>query len=95
MVAIVLFGTLVIALILNMPVGIAIGLSSLCAVLADGRLSSLYIVQQLVTSADSFPLMAIPLFILAGELWEQEVYQNVFSTCATYFWEGLPAVLPR
>lgn len=34
----------------------------------DGRLSSLYIVQQLVTSADSFPLMAIPLFILAGEL---------------------------
>lgn len=51
-----------------MPVGIAIGLSSLCAVLADGRLSSLYIVQQLVTSADSFPLMAIPLFILAGEL---------------------------
>lgn len=68
MVAIVLFGTLIIALILNMPVGIAIGLSSLCAVFADGRLSSLYIVQQLVTSADSFPLMAIPLFILAGEL---------------------------
>ena len=29
---------------------------------------SLYIVQQLVASADSFPLMAIPLFILAGEL---------------------------
>lgn len=68
MVAIVLFGTLIIALILNMPVGIAIGLSSLCTVFADGRLSSLYIVQQLVTSADSFPLMAIPLFILAGEL---------------------------
>ena len=68
MVAIVLFGTLIIALILNMPVGIAIGLSSLCAVFADGRLSSLYIVQQLVTSADSFPLMAVPLFILAGEL---------------------------
>lgn len=68
MVAIVLFGTLIIALILNMPVGIAIGLSSLCAVFADGRLSSLYIVQQLVTSADSFPLVAIPLFILAGEL---------------------------
>ena len=68
MVAAVLFITLVIALILNMPVGIAIGLSSLCAILADGRISSLYIVQQLVTSADSFPLMAIPLFILAGEL---------------------------
>ncbi len=68
MVAGVLFISLVITLILNVPVGIAIGLSSLCAIFADGRLSSLYIVQQLVTSADSFPLMAIPLFILAGEL---------------------------
>lgn len=68
MVAAVLFLSLVVALIINMPVGIAIGASSLCAILADGRISSLYIVQQLVTSADSFPLMAIPLFILAGEL---------------------------
>lgn len=68
MVAAVLFISLIVALIINMPVGIAIGVSSLCAILADGRISSLYIVQQLVTSADSFPLMAIPLFILAGEL---------------------------
>ena len=68
MVAAVLFIALVVTLVLNMSVGIAIGVSSLCAILADGRISSLYIVQQLVTSADSFPLMAIPLFILAGEL---------------------------
>ena len=68
MVAAVLFLSLVVALIINMPVGIAIGASSLCAILADGRISSLYIVQQLVTSTDSFPLMASPLFILAGEL---------------------------
>ena len=68
MVAAVLFISLIVALIINMPVGIAIGVSSLCAILADGRISSLYIVQQLVTSADSFPLMAIPLFILAGAL---------------------------
>ena len=68
MVAAVLFIALVVTLVLNTPVGIAIGVSSLCAILADGRISSLYIVQQLVTSADSFPLMAIPLFILAGEL---------------------------
>lgn len=68
MVSGVLFISLVVTLIFNVPVGIAIGLSSICAILADGRLSSLYTVQQLVTSADSFPLMAIPLFILAGEL---------------------------
>ena len=39
MVAAVLFLSLVVALIINMPVGIAIGASSLCAILADGRIS--------------------------------------------------------
>lgn len=67
-VAIVLFAALVVAIIVNVPVGFAIGLSSIGAVLSDGRLSSTYVVQQLVSGTDSFPLMAIPLFILAGEL---------------------------
>ena len=67
-VAIVLFATLAVALIVNVPVGFAIGLSSIAAILADGRLSATYIVQQLISGTDSFPLMAIPLFILAGEL---------------------------
>lgn len=67
-VVMVLFAALFVAIIVNVPVGFAIGLSSIGAVLADGRLSSTYVVQQLVAGADSFPLMAIPLFILAGEL---------------------------
>lgn len=67
-VALVLFAALIIAIIVNVPVGFAIGLSSISAVLSDGRLSSTYVVQQLVSGTDSFPLMAIPLFILAGEM---------------------------
>lgn len=67
-VVMVLFAALFVAIIVNVPVGFAIGLSSIGAVLADGRLSSTYVVQQLVSGTDSFPLMAIPLFILAGEL---------------------------
>lgn len=62
------FLALVVVLILNIPVGFGIGLSSVVAVLADGRLSSQYIVEQIISGTDSFPLMAIPLFILAGEL---------------------------
>lgn len=62
------FLALVVVLILNVPVGFGIGLSSVVAVLADGRLSSQYIVEQIISGTDSFPLMAIPLFILAGEL---------------------------
>jgi len=68
MVSVALFLSLFIFLILNLPVGIAIGLSSLTAILAGGTLSLGYIAQALVTSTDSFPIMAIPLFILAGEL---------------------------
>lgn len=67
-VAIAAFVALAVVLILNVPVGFGIGLSSIVAVLADGRLSSLYIVDQVISGTDSFPLMAIPLFILSGEL---------------------------
>lgn len=86
MVCAVLFIVLIIALVVNVPVGIAIGVSSLAAVLADGRLSSTYIVQQLVTSADSFPLMAIPLFILAGELMSAGGVSNrILNVCNVFF----------
>lgn len=67
-VALVLFLVLVITLFFNVPVGFAIGLSSIGGVLADGRLNSVYTVQQMISGSDSFPLMAIPLFILAGDL---------------------------
>lgn len=86
MVCAVLFIVLIIALVVNLPVGIAIGASSLAAVLADGRLSSTYIVQQMVTSADSFPLMAIPLFILAGELMSAGgVSKRILNVCNVFF----------
>ena len=86
MVCAVLFIVLIIALVVNVPVGIAIGVSSLAALLADGRLSSTYIVQQLVTSADSFPLMAIPLFILAGELMSAGgVSKRILNVCNVFF----------
>lgn len=86
MVCAVLFIVLIGALIINVPVGIGIGVSSLAAVIADGRLSSTYIVQQLVTSADSFPLMAIPLFILAGELMSAGgVSKRILNVCNVLF----------
>ena len=69
--AIVLFASLVVFLILNVPVGIAIGLSCVASIIATnmtgGHTGPTYVVQQILTVSDSFPLMAIPLFILAGE----------------------------
>lgn len=84
-VAIAAFAALVVVLVLNVPVGFGIGLSSVIAVLADGRLSSLYIVDQIVSGTDSFPLMAIPLFILAGELMGAGgVSQRLLNVCNVF-----------
>ena len=68
MTATVLFLGLVVLLILNVPVGIAIGLACVVPILTFGTLSELYVAQTLVSATDSFPIMAIPLFILAGDL---------------------------
>lgn len=63
-----LFLGLAFFIILQVPVGIAIGLSSLMAILVGDSLASGYLARQLVVGTDSFPIMAIPLFILAGDL---------------------------
>ena len=68
MASLMLFGGLFLLIILQVPVGVAIGASSLAAVLVNGRLSASYVAQALVTGTDSFPIMAVPLFVLAGEL---------------------------
>ena len=68
MVSAVLLGSLILFLVLGVPVGIAIGIASAAALFAGDTLSPGYVAQTLVSSTDSFPIMAIPLFILAGEL---------------------------
>lgn len=71
MTSLILFGLFVVLLIISVPVAIALGLSSALALLYSGKVSSSYIAQGLVTSLDSFPLMAVPFFILAGDLMGQ------------------------
>lgn len=83
--AIILFVTLAIFLILNVPVGISIGLSSLAAVLVNPRMTESFVVSQLIAGSDSFPLMAIPLFILAGELMAQGgVSKRILNVCNVF-----------
>ncbi|MCG8485740.1 MAG: TRAP transporter large permease [Clostridia bacterium] len=68
MVSLVLFGSFALFLILNLPIGIALGLSSVAAIYYSGSINVNYLYTSLVSSSDSFPLMAVPFFILAGEL---------------------------
>jgi C4-dicarboxylate transporter DctM subunit len=68
MVAGILFSVLALLLVLQVPVGIALGGASLVTIWASGLVKVNYLAQSLTTSTDSFPLMAVPFFILAGGL---------------------------
>lgn len=68
MVAVVLFVSFAIFLLLSVPIGIALGLSTLVTILYSGSLPLEFLAKELITSVDSFPLMAVPFFILAGEI---------------------------
>lgn len=66
----ILFGSLVFFFLLNVPIAVAIGLASLSAILWSGAIPPVVLVQKMFTATDSFPLMAVPFFILAGSLME-------------------------
>jgi C4-dicarboxylate transporter, DctM subunit len=68
MTAIVLFVSFALFLLLSVPIGIAIGLSTLVTIMYSGSMPLEFLAQGLITSIDSFPLMAVPFFILAGEI---------------------------
>jgi len=66
--AITLFGTFFILLLLSVPIGYAIGISSFVAIILHSDIPLLTISQNAVAGVDSFPLLAIPFFMLAGNL---------------------------
>ncbi len=68
MTALILFGSFVFFLLLTVPIGISLGLASLVTIVFADVTSVEYLAQSLVQSTDSFPLMAVPFFILAGEI---------------------------
>ena len=65
----ILFGSFLILLLLGVPIGFSIGIATLVTILLTGAsIPLITIIQQSVTGVDSFPLMAIPFFMLAGNL---------------------------
>jgi C4-dicarboxylate transporter DctM subunit len=60
--------SLAIFFLMGVPIAVAIGLASVIGIEAHGRLPLLLVAQRMFTGLDSFPLMAIPMFILAGNL---------------------------
>ncbi|MDR6267005.1 MULTISPECIES: TRAP transporter large permease [Rhodobacterales] len=55
-------------LILSVPVAFTMGIAGMVAIYVDGTLNPLIAVQRMFAGIDSFPLMAVPFFILCSEL---------------------------
>jgi C4-dicarboxylate transporter, DctM subunit len=63
-----LFGSLALCLLIGVPIAISLGVSALVAIYFGSTLPLAIITQKAFTSLDSFPLLAIPFFMLAGIL---------------------------
>lgn len=68
-VSLILFGGLALLIFLRVPIGIALGLAGVFTLLYT-KGSFMAMVQTYYDSVDSFPLVAIPLFFLAGSIME-------------------------
>lgn len=55
-------------LFLGVPVAFTMGIAGITAILIDGSVNPLIATQRMFAGIDSFPLMAVPFFILASEL---------------------------
>ncbi len=65
--AVILIATMTLLLILGAPIGVSRALSSVIAISFMARTPMIVVPQRMFTSIDSFPFMAIPFFVLAGE----------------------------
>lgn len=64
----ILFVTFFVLLLINMPIAFALGISAATTLLLDDTLPINSIVTRAFVGVDSFTLLAIPFFIIAGEL---------------------------
>lgn len=75
MVAFLIIGLFVL-LILGLPVALAIGIPSLIYIIAEDTIPNFTAIQRMVAGANTYPLLAVPLFIFAG---------NLMNTCGVTY----------
>ncbi len=68
MVTLVLFGVMLTLFFLSVPIPASLGLAAIAAVQELGRVSAEIVIQRMFFGLDSFLILAVPLFILLGDL---------------------------
>lgn len=69
------FGTLILLLILTVPIGVSIGIAVFLGMMVGG-LPPVFLAQKMYSSLDSFPMLAIPFFIVAGDIMQKGTIAN-------------------
>lgn len=64
----ILLGSFIGLMILGVPVAISMALASLAFILVSGTVPDVILAQRMIAGVESFPLLAVPFFILAGNL---------------------------
>src|SRR5215204_1852188 len=64
----ILIGSFLALMLLGLPVALAMAVSSLVYILASGTAPDVIVAQRMIAGIESFPLLAVPFFILAGNL---------------------------
>ncbi|PTM39162.1 TRAP transporter large permease [Bosea sp. 124] len=64
----ILLGSFLGLMILGVPVAIAMAVASLAFILVSGSVPDVILAQRMIAGVESFPLLAVPFFILAGNL---------------------------
>ncbi|MBV5344822.1 MAG: TRAP transporter large permease subunit, partial [Rhodoferax sp.] len=67
----VLFSVFVVLVLVGVPISFVLGIASLTAMFLVADYPMQVIIQRMFAGVDSFPLMAIPFFMLAGSLMEK------------------------
>jgi C4-dicarboxylate transporter DctM subunit len=62
---------LVLLIIINVPIGVCLGLAGIAAFTFKGNIDLMIVVQRMFRAMDSTTLLAIPLFIFAGKIMER------------------------
>ncbi len=65
-----LFASFIVFVIIDVPIAIALGLSGVLALWFVGNIPTMLAITRLVAGIDNFPLLAVPMFILAGSIME-------------------------
>jgi len=64
----ILLGSFLALMILGVPVAIAMAVASLTFIVISGSVPDVILAQRMIAGVESFPLLAVPFFILAGNL---------------------------